>query len=185
MDASGIRIAALGTALALAGCAGTSQHLAVSHRHTPAADARIVVLPTELPPGAKLPPETGRTVSRLYATELLLRSREQVAFVTGRRSAAGDPQLPSRIVFHCPEDQVVERVKRFVAGGTPSAPQVTTAAPPARSLPRLDALPEINRPLPVVGDSVEDFSMLTVRGDLFRLSEHFGKITLAKLYNPT
>ncbi|MBZ0268158.1 hypothetical protein K8I85_08375 [bacterium] len=75
MAASGIRIALpgllLGAALALAGCGGAAQHLAVSHRHTPGADARIVVLPVELPDAPVLPPDTARTVSRLYATELL------------------------------------------------------------------------------------------------------------------
>jgi hypothetical protein len=75
MAASGVRTALagtlLGTAVALAGCGGSAQHLAVSHRHTPAAEARIIVLPVEIPPALALPPDTGRTVSRLYATELL------------------------------------------------------------------------------------------------------------------
>ena len=75
MAATGVRIAFAGAlmaaVLALAGCGGTTQHLAVSHRHTPDAEARIVVLPAGIPAALALPPDTGRTVARLYATELL------------------------------------------------------------------------------------------------------------------
>ena len=36
-----------------------------------------------------------RLARDLYASELLLQSREREAFITGRRSAAGDPRVPS------------------------------------------------------------------------------------------
>jgi len=84
-----------------------------------------------------------RLARDLYATELLLRSRERVAFVSGRRSVAGDPQLPSRIVFHCPEEQVVPRVKRFIGGSKSRVPRVQGSAASSRALPRLDVTPEI------------------------------------------
>jgi hypothetical protein len=100
-------------------------------------------LPNRLRESLGIVDNAKRLARDLYATELLLRSRERVAFITGRRSAAGDPQLPSRIVFHCPEAEVVARVKRFVGGGEPSAPHVKAAAAEPRSLPRLDAAPEI------------------------------------------
>ena len=79
-----------------------------------------------------------RLARDLYASELLLRSRERVAFVSGRRSAAGDPQVPSRIVFHCAESAVVARVKRFLAGAGQSCSPVRASAGGGRALPRLE-----------------------------------------------
>ena len=78
-----------------------------------------------------------RLARDLYATELLLQSRERVAFITGRRSAAGDPQKPSRIVFHCAESEVVPRVKRFIEGSKQARPRVQGSAGGGRALPRL------------------------------------------------
>jgi hypothetical protein len=78
-----------------------------------------------------------RLARDLYATELLLQSRERVAFITGRRSAAGDPQVPSRIVFHCAESEVVPRVKRFLEGSKQARPRVKGSAGSGRALPRL------------------------------------------------
>ena len=43
---------------------------------------------------------------------------------------------------------------------------------------------EVNRPVMTIGDPVEDFRMPTVDGGWFHLSEHRGKVVLAKLYNP-
>ena len=100
-------------------------------------------LPNRLRQSLGIVDNAKRLARDLYATELLLRSREQVAFVSGRRSVAGDPQLPSRIVFHCPEDQVVPRVKRFVGGSVPRVPRVQVSADSSRTLPRLDVTPEI------------------------------------------
>ena len=78
-----------------------------------------------------------RLARDLYATELLLQSRERVAFITGRRSAAGDPQVPSRIVFHCAESEVVPRVKRFLDGSKQARPRVQGSAGSGRAFPRL------------------------------------------------
>jgi hypothetical protein len=79
-----------------------------------------------------------RLARDLYASELLLQTRERVAFITGRRSAAGDPQVPSRIVFHCAESEVVPRVKRFLDGSKPGRVRVEISAGGGRALPRLD-----------------------------------------------
>ncbi|MCB9914551.1 MAG: PD-(D/E)XK nuclease family protein [Planctomycetes bacterium] len=86
-----------------------------------------------------------RLARDLYGTELLVRSRDEVVFVSGRRSAAGDPRVPSRVVFHCPEDEVAARVRRFIAR-KPSAPApITGGAGEGRVLPRLaaPAAPEV------------------------------------------
>lgn len=55
-----------------------------------------------------------RLVRDVYATSVLLHAREEVVFVTGRRSVEGDPLTPSRIAFHVAPDDVAERVRRFV-----------------------------------------------------------------------
>ena len=60
-----------------------------------------------------------RLARDLYATELLLQSREEVAFISGRRNSAGDPQVPSRIIFHCEESDVPLRTRRFLNGTSP------------------------------------------------------------------
>jgi len=79
-----------------------------------------------------------RLARDLYASELLLQSRERVVFITGRRNAAGDPQVPSRIVFHCAESEVVPRVKRFLDGSKPGRARVEVSAGGGSALPRLD-----------------------------------------------
>lgn len=105
-------------------------------------------LPNRLRQSLGIVDNAKRLARDLYATELLLRSRERVAFIGGRHSVAGDPQLPSRIVFHCPEDRVVARVKRFVGGSASRVARVHVSTDPDRPLPRLDAKPEIES-LPV------------------------------------
>ena len=84
MTSPGARAAVLVWAIALAGCSSTA-HLAVSHRHTPVAEARIVVLPVQLPEAFGGPGETGRTLAKLYATELL-RSYEVLDYERFRAS---------------------------------------------------------------------------------------------------
>jgi RecB family exonuclease len=100
-------------------------------------------LPNQLRKSLGIVDNEKRLARDLYATELLLRSRKQVAFVTGRRSQAGEPQLPSRIVFHCDEDQIVPRVKRTVAGGGRSEVTETANVGKAAELPRRDHSEEV------------------------------------------
>jgi ATP-dependent helicase/nuclease subunit B len=97
-------------------------------------------LPNKLRQNLGIVDNQKRLARDLYATELLLHSREKVAFITGRRSAAGDPQVPSRIIFHCPESDVVQRVKRFLRGSDNATTQTSSAieAGQGYSLPRHD-----------------------------------------------
>jgi len=54
------------------GCGSSATSFSsVSHRHATADEARIVVLPVGVPAALKLPPEEGRTLAALCATELL------------------------------------------------------------------------------------------------------------------
>jgi len=82
-------------------------------------------LPNRLRKSLGIADNEKRLARDLYATELLLQSREEVAFISGRRSAAGDPQVPSRIVFHCDEADVPLRTRRFLDGArSASSPRV-------------------------------------------------------------
>jgi len=75
---------ALVAATALAGCGGTN-HLVMSHRHSPGSEARIVVLPVVVPPTVAEPERQGRSLASIYATELL-RSYEVLEFERFKRS---------------------------------------------------------------------------------------------------
>ena len=76
-----------------------------------------------------------RLARDLYASEVLVHSRTECVFLTGRRSLAGDPMLPSRILFHCKDEDLLDRVTRFVDGGhVPS--QSADASDATRALPR-------------------------------------------------
>ncbi|MFT7478636.1 MAG: ATP-dependent helicase/nuclease subunit B [Gammaproteobacteria bacterium] len=77
-----------------------------------------------------------RLARDLYATELLVHSRAQVAFITGRRNMAGDPQIPSRVLFHCEESDVAARVRRFLSGHSANTARVESSDDKARALPR-------------------------------------------------
>lgn len=66
-------------AAAISGCGGSGELRAVSHRHTPSGEARIVVLPIGLPSILKMPASDQRTLGSLCATELL-RSYEILEF---------------------------------------------------------------------------------------------------------
>jgi len=100
-------------------------------------------LPNQLRTSLGIVDNEKRLARDLYATELLLQSRKHVAFVTGRRSQAGDPQVPSRIVFHCDDAEVVPRVKRAIGGGRRRGVSGTSNALAVAELPRLDHYEEI------------------------------------------
>jgi ATP-dependent helicase/nuclease subunit B len=93
-------------------------------------------LPNRLRQDLGLLDNSQRLARDLYATEFLLHSRERVAFISGRRSLDGDPQVPSRVVFHCAEDQIAPRVRRFLSSQPARTGRVDTSAPAARTLPR-------------------------------------------------
>jgi len=77
-----------------------------------------------------------RLARDLYATELLLQSREEVAFVSGRRNSAGDPEVPSRIIFHCEESDVPLRTRRFLDGSSPRTSAHLSGEEKSYELPR-------------------------------------------------
>jgi hypothetical protein len=67
-----------------------------------------------------------------------------------------------------------------------------TSNPVARALtietndpdePLLAVTVEGNRPVPATGATAPDFSVLTLAGDRYRLSDHLGDVVLIKLFN--
>lgn len=86
-------------------------------------------LPDRLRRSLGLDDDERRMARDLYATELLLHSRERVHFISGRRSLDGDPLLPSRIAFHCPPEQLVERVQTFLGGAAAPVARVEDQSP--------------------------------------------------------
>jgi RecB family exonuclease/inactivated superfamily I helicase len=55
-----------------------------------------------------------RLARDLYATRVLLATRQRAAFVTGRRAKSGDPLVPSRIALAAPPEELARRVRIFL-----------------------------------------------------------------------
>ncbi len=96
--------------------------------HVPESVRGDAYLPNQLRRSLGILDDEKRMARDLYASELLVHSREEVAFITGRRSVDGDPFLPSRIVFHCPQEEVVPRVRRFLQGTRSATESVSSEA---------------------------------------------------------
>jgi len=106
-------------------------------------------LPDRLRRDLGLVDDERRLARDLYTCELLRHSRK-VAFVSGRRSLDGDPQVPSRLVFHCAPEEVVPRVKRFLSGSALRRPRVEGSGPQP-------ALPQRETPFELERMAVTDF----------------------------
>jgi hypothetical protein len=64
-----------------------------------------------------LPGDAERLARDVLAATVILATRARCVFVTGRRSAEGDPLIPSRLAFHVRPSEVPERVLRFLPQG--------------------------------------------------------------------
>lgn len=69
-----------------------------------------------------LPSESERVARDVYAANVILHTRARRVFVSARRSAEGDPLVPSRLAFHRPAHEVPARVARFTRGDHAHAP---------------------------------------------------------------
>jgi hypothetical protein len=58
---------------------------------------------------------SGRWARDLLALETMRRTRQRLCLVTGRRSAAGDPLMPSRLLFAADAEVVARRVGRLLS----------------------------------------------------------------------
>jgi RecB family exonuclease len=101
-------------------------------------------LPDSLRRSLGLIDDDRRLARDLYASELLVHSREECVFITGRKSLASDPLLPSRILFHCSDAALIDRVARFLKGTRVAEAQAEPERA-TRSLPRLPQTPRVER----------------------------------------
>ena len=86
-----------------------------------------------------------RLARDVYAATLLLASRKDIVFISGRRSVAGDPLRPSRLAFHAPLEEIPARVRHaFDVAPTRRAEAPAANDGAARQLPARvgAALPE-------------------------------------------
>ena len=83
-----------------------------------------------------LPDDEQRVARDLYTLEWLVRSREEVVFVTGRRSLERDPLRPSRLAFHCSTDEILDRVRHALQAGGARGREEAAPGGPAQELPR-------------------------------------------------
>ncbi|MGQ0553350.1 MAG: PD-(D/E)XK nuclease family protein [Planctomycetota bacterium] len=81
-----------------------------------------------------LPDDALRLARDAHALTVLLNSKEDVVLVTGRRSQAGDPLRPSRLLFHVPEEAVAARVRAWVDPPAAATRPAVERAPSARPL---------------------------------------------------
>ena len=88
-----------------------------------------------------LPGDEARQARDAYFLCTLAASGRELALITGRRTAAGDPLLPSRLLFHCPDPEVPARLARWLprddeelaaAAAPPPAPLAPPRRPPLR-----------------------------------------------------
>lgn len=61
-----------------------------------------------------IPGRDERVARDVQALLVMLHSKKEVRLISGRRSADGDPLLPSRLAFHLPESSVSQRVKQWL-----------------------------------------------------------------------
>jgi len=75
-----------------------------------------VFLPNQLRRALAIEDNDRRYARDVYALSVLAASRERLHVIAGRRSAAGDPLLPSRLLFTCGDAALPKRVMVFFAG---------------------------------------------------------------------
>ncbi len=82
-----------------------------------------------------------------YLLNVLLRCHERVVVVAGRRTASGDPLLPSRLLFSCGEAELADRVSLWASDlrkgvePEPSGPPRVVVASGFRPMPSVEAPP--------------------------------------------
>jgi RecB family exonuclease len=102
----------------------------------PAARRDDPFLPDGLRRRLALPCSDDRIARDVYAATVLLESKREIAFVSGRANGRGDPLLPSRLAFHAPGGGILERVERLRKKESPRRGRATGSEQPFR-LPRL------------------------------------------------
>jgi len=96
-----------------------------------------------------LPGDEARQARDAYFLCALAASGRELALVTGRRTAAGDPLLPSRLLFHCPDPEVPARLARWLPrdDDEDAALDAAAAPPPPLAPPRRPPLRPLAAPI--------------------------------------
>lgn len=102
-------------------------------------------LPNQLRQALGIEDHDRRWARDIYALSVLAASRPGMKLIVGRRTAEGDPLLPSRLLFACDEETIARRVRQFCATETDGGLQSADASRPAAGRSRL----EVPRPRPL------------------------------------
>ncbi len=81
----------------------------------PNSTSRDLFLPDALRRRLKLDDNRRRYVRDAYALSLLAASRADLRIIAGRRTADGDPLVPSRLLLACDDGELARRVRSFLA----------------------------------------------------------------------
>ena len=87
-----------------------------NHPHVPETVGGDPFLPGGLRAALGIPDDAARFARDAYLLSALVSSRKGMRVVAGRRSAAGDPLRPSRLLFAAPAEVAARRVVRFLGG---------------------------------------------------------------------
>lgn len=116
----------------------------------PSAIRGDLFLPNQLRAALGLDDSRRRYARDAYALSVLAASRQHLHLILGRRSAEGDPLIPSRLLLACPPEKLAHRVLRLFAPGEEGRRPVPFAGdePPDQpvSAPAVVATPSLWEP---------------------------------------
>ncbi|MEM7231255.1 MAG: PD-(D/E)XK nuclease family protein [Planctomycetota bacterium] len=116
------------------------------------------LLPGALRSALGLVDEKRRFARDAFSLTLLLESDRNLTLIAGRRSAESDPLTPSRLLLHCPREELAARVKTLCCESLPAS-QVLGAPRPGRDVSAF-LVPE---PLPLIERPVDSLSVTAFR----------------------
>ncbi|MCZ6598530.1 MAG: PD-(D/E)XK nuclease family protein [Planctomycetota bacterium] len=82
-----------------------------------------------------LPDNDARLARDVYATTVLIETRAEAVFMTGRRTVDNDPLVPSRIAFHVAPDRIADRVRHFLPEENERRPTLAGVSDEPRFVP--------------------------------------------------
>jgi ATP-dependent helicase/nuclease subunit B len=92
--------------------------LGVNDGRIPEAVSADLFLPDALRKALGLMRSNDRRYARdAYLLQAIVRSREQMTIISGRRDARGEPLQPSRLLLACDDETLVARIRRLCAAG--------------------------------------------------------------------
>jgi len=98
----------------------------------PASVNEDLFLPNQLRLALGIEDNERRYARDAYALSVLAASRRELRVIAGRRSAKGDPLLPSRLLFACDEETIARRVRAFFSADAGAAATERPSVPAAR-----------------------------------------------------